>query len=74
MGKVIPFPGKKKVVPTPEGSGELTDALLREKILAGEAELVGEFNEEGYPCTCYRLKFDNQTYYIFDLSSFRNES
>ncbi|HEY8344536.1 MAG TPA: hypothetical protein VIL66_04995 [Bacillota bacterium] len=69
MGKVIPFPGKKRIASTPEGSGELTDALIREKILAGEAELVGEFNEEGCPCTCYRLKFDNQTYYIFDLSS-----
>lgn len=72
MGQVIPFPGSKRVFSTPEGSGdELTDTIIKEKILAGEAELVGEFDEDGCPCACYRLKFDNQTYYIFDLSSFK---
>lgn len=62
-GKVIPF--RKRV----ETQHELTDSLIREKILAGEAELVGSFQQEGKPCSCYRLDFDEQTYYIFDLST-----
>jgi len=73
MGKVIPFPLNKSCSsPYEEQVEELTDAIIREKILAGEAELVGEFDEEGRPCACYRLEFDHQTYYIFDLSSFKN--
>lgn len=62
-GKVIPFP-KREVLQT-----ELTDSFIREKILAGEAELVGMFSQNGKPCSCYRLNFDEQTYYVFDLSS-----
>lgn len=62
-GKVIPFPK------LPQDPVELTDSLIREKIIAGEAELVGVFNQEGKPCNCYRLNVDEQTYYIFDLST-----
>lgn len=62
-GKVIPFPKRQ------EDSIELTDSLIREKILAGEAEFVGMFKQDGKPCSCYRLSFDEQTYYVFDLSS-----
>lgn len=73
MGKVIPFPLNKQVSSHCEERGEeLTDTIIRKKILAGEAELVGEFDEEGRPCACYKLEFDHQTYYIFDLSSFKN--
>lgn len=62
-GKVIPFP---KSIREPV---ELTDALIREKIITGEAEWVGVFNQEGKPCNCYRLNVDEQTYYVFDLST-----
>lgn len=68
MGKVIPFPLREQ---KNSEEGELTDTLIREKILAGEAELLGVFEQEGCPYSCYRLQFDNQTYYIFDLTSRR---
>lgn len=71
MGKIIPFPLKKKGEKNGSIYGELTDTLIREKILAGEAELVGIFEDKGHPCSCYKLEFDNQTYYIFDLTSWR---
>ena len=62
-GKVIPFP-RRYTEPV-----ELTDQIIRDKILAGEAELVGVFQQEGQPCSCYRLNVDEQTYYIFDLTT-----
>lgn len=68
MGRVIPFPRREK---KNQGEERLTDTLIREKILAGEAELLGVFEDEKCPYSCYRLRFDNQTYYIFDLSSRR---
>ncbi|HHU83175.1 MAG TPA: hypothetical protein GXZ26_09250 [Firmicutes bacterium] len=68
MGRVIPFPLREEKNP---GEERLTDALIREKILTGEAELLGVFEEEGCPYSCYRLRFDDQTYYIFDLTSRR---
>jgi|LSQX01.1.fsa_nt_gb hypothetical protein len=68
MGRVIPFPLREEKNPEDE---RLTDALIRGKILAGEAELVGVFEDEGCPYSCYRLRFDDQTYYIFDLRSRR---
>lgn len=69
MGKIIPFPVREeKSLDNGEG---LTDSLIRKKILAGEAELLGVFDQEGCPYSCYRLDYDNQTYYIFDLSSWR---
>lgn len=64
--------GKGKVIPFPKPAQEeveLTDALIREKIIAGEAEWVGVFSQEGKPCNCYRLNLDQQTFYIFDLST-----
>ncbi|WP_231133328.1 hypothetical protein [Capillibacterium thermochitinicola] len=48
---------------------ELTDQVIREKILAGEAELIGVFKQNGFPCSCYRMEFDNQAYYVFDLTT-----
>ncbi len=68
MGKIIPFPIKKRKVSVEEPQ-ELTDIIIREKILAGEAELVGVFDQSGFPCSCYRMEFDNQTYYVFDLTT-----
>lgn len=68
MGRIIPFPLREAKNPEEE---KLTDALIREKILTGEAELLGVFEEDGYPYSCYRLRLDNQTYYIFDLTSRR---
>ena len=66
MGQVIPFPLRE------EKSGrERPNLALIGKILAGEAELVGVFEDEGCPYSCYRLRFDDQTYYIFDLRSRR---
>jgi len=43
--------------------------MIRDKILAGEAELIGVFNQNGLPCSCYRMEFDNQAYYVFDLTT-----
>ncbi|NLW55032.1 MAG: hypothetical protein GX050_00150 [Firmicutes bacterium] len=68
MGKVIPFPTKRLEAPV-EKRPELTDSLIREKILAGEAELIGVFNQNGIPCSCYHMEFDNQSYYVFDLTT-----
>lgn len=67
MGKIIPFPQDKKN----SLDIDLTDTVIREKILAGEAELVGVFEDQGHPCSCYKLEFDQQIYYIFDLTSWR---
>ncbi|NLY91074.1 MAG: hypothetical protein GX081_05645 [Firmicutes bacterium] len=67
MGKIIPFPGPKRALATEPP--ELTDRLIRDKILAGEAELIGVFNQNGLPCSCYRMEFDNQAYYVFDLTT-----
>lgn len=68
MGKIIPFPVQEGK--TWDGK-ELTDSFIRKKILAGEAKLLGVFEQDGCPYTCYWLDYDNQTYYIFDLSSWR---
>ncbi len=68
MGKIIPFPTKRLEDPV-EKRVELTDDLIREKILAGEAELIGVFNQNGIPCSCYHMEFDNQSYYVFDLTT-----
>ncbi|HBG16003.1 MAG TPA: hypothetical protein DDW93_04415 [Firmicutes bacterium] len=68
MGRVIPFPTKKMEVPV-EKSQELTDMIIKDKILAGEAELVGVFNQNGFLCSCYRMEFDHQSYYVFDLTT-----
>ena len=68
MGKVIPFPTKRLEDPE-EKRAELTDSLIREKILAGEAELIGVFNQNGIPCSCYHMEFDNQSYYVLDLTT-----
>ena len=67
MGEIIPFPVKK----TDDifEQKELTDYVIREKILAGEAELIGVFKQNGFPCSCYRMEFDNQAYYVFDLTT-----
>ena len=62
MGKIIPFPIKKRKVSVEEPQ-ELTDIIIREKILAGEAELVGVFDQSGFPCSCYRME------YVFDLTT-----
>ena len=67
MGKVIPFPNKM-TDPLLEKGTEMTDQLIREKILAGEAELIKVFDQNGVPCACYRMEFDHQSYYIFDLT------
>ena len=66
MGRVIPFPLREEKNP---GEERLTDALIRGKILAGEAELIGVFNQNGIPCSCYHMEFDNQSYYVFDLTT-----
>mgnify|MGYP001276822644 CR=1 FL=1 len=68
MGKIIPFPSKRIEEPV-EKTPELTDSLIREKILAGEAELVGIFNQNGIPFSCYHMEFDHQSYYVFDLTT-----
>lgn len=39
MGEIIPFPVKK--TGSPDQQSQLTDSAIREKILAGEAELIG---------------------------------
>lgn len=67
-GKIIPFPRKKKEI-SPDKPAELTDLTIRDKILAGEAELLGVFDQNGFPCSCYRMEFDDQAYYVFDLST-----
>ncbi|NLM37379.1 MAG: hypothetical protein GX202_04555 [Firmicutes bacterium] len=67
MGEIIPFPVKKKDAQA--GQKELTDQVIREKILAGEAELIGIFKQNGFPCSCYRMEFDDQAYYVFDLTT-----
>lgn len=67
MGKIIPFPAPKRARTTEPL--ELTDRMIREKILAGEAELIGVFNQNGLPCSCYRMEFDDQAYYVFDLTT-----
>ena len=66
MGEIIPFPVKKA-----DNTGEqkgLTDYVIREKI-PGEAELIGVFKQNGFPCSCYRMELDNQAYYVFDLTT-----
>ncbi|HEY8392641.1 MAG TPA: hypothetical protein VIL83_07945 [Capillibacterium sp.] len=67
MGKVIPFPAPRRA--RAAEPAELTDQMIRDKILAGEAELIGVFNQNGLPCSCYRMEFDNQAYYVFDLTT-----
>ncbi|HBR27853.1 MAG TPA: hypothetical protein DD734_09275 [Firmicutes bacterium] len=66
MGKVIPFPTKKEAA---QEWTELTDVTIRNKILAGEAEFIGIFNQNGSPCSCYRMEFDDQAYFVFDLTT-----
>ena len=66
MGKVIPFPAKKEAA---QERTELTDVTIRNKILAGEAEFIGIFNQNGSPCSCYRMEFDDQAYFVFDLTT-----
>lgn len=68
MGKIIPFPTRRMEDPV-EKSPELTDLIIREKILAGEAELVGIFDQNGFPCSCYHMEFDDQSFYVFDLTT-----
>jgi hypothetical protein len=71
MGEIIPFPAKN-----PEDNQErteLTDVTIREKILAGEAELIGVFNQNGSPCSCYRMEFDDQAYFVFDLTTWDSD-
>lgn len=67
MGEIIPFPVKK--TGSPDQQSQLTDSAIREKILAGEAELIGVFTQNGFPCSCYRMEFDDQAYYVFDLTT-----
>jgi len=64
-GKVIPFPKR------PEEKADISDLLIRKKIISGEAELAGIFQQDGKPCSCYRLNIDDQSYYIFNLSEGR---
>lgn len=64
-GKVIPFPKRA------DAKQDITDSLIKKKIISGEAELIGIFQQDGKPCSCYRLEVDNQSYYIFDLSDTR---
>ncbi|HHT49755.1 MAG TPA: hypothetical protein GXZ98_10755 [Firmicutes bacterium] len=67
MGEIIPFPAQNKALTTEPV--ELTDRAIRDKILAGEAELIGIFNQNGFPCSCYRMEFDDQAYFVFDLTT-----
>ena len=70
MGEIIPFPAKKAAQErTTQERTALTDVAIRDKILAGEAELIGIFNRNGSPCSCYRMEFDDQAYFVFDLTT-----
>lgn len=61
VGKVIPFPTLE------QQPAELTEELIKEKIVTGEAEYLGRFERNGDVCDFYRITQGDQVTIVFDV-------
>ncbi len=65
LGRLLYFPRFK---PGLQESLSIDAKVFFDKIIAGEAYLVGVFWYHGGNCSCYRLEHDNEVTYIFDVT------
>lgn len=63
MGMLIPFQPRKRIAP------RLDADLLRTRVLAGEAHLIGIFWFNGGRCACYQYDHDDETALVFEVKT-----